>query len=112
MERLSFKQYLDSKEQLLKAIENTPVTRLEYEIRKYCTLVVGESVDDQQIISLRPKNKIIIEWSYVNPSNPTPVNIEFDGIDLDESSTPWSGVKLQKWLMRHARNGKEVGYHK
>ena len=112
MEKLTFKQYLDSREQLLKAIDNDPITILEYEIRKYCTIPIGESNDNKQIISLKPKNKIIIEWSYLDPTNPIPTNIQFDGIDSDEiNRTFWSSDKLTKWLSRHARDGKEVGYN-
>lgn len=106
MEKLTFKQYLDSKEQLLKAIENTPVSVVEYEVKKYCSLTVGESEDDKSLVGLKPKQKIIIEWRYVSVDNPTPESIKFIGVkDADEDEeycTFWSGNKLQKWLTRHA----------
>lgn len=103
MEKLSFKQFLDSKEQLLRAIENPPVNVVEYEIRKYCTLYVGESKEAKELISLKPKNKIIIEWLYEDLNDPQPINIQFEGIDqeCDDYVTFWSGDKLNKWLNRH-----------
>jgi len=102
MEQLSFKQFLDSKEQLLKAINNPPVNVLEYEIRKYCTLYVGDSQETKELISLKPKNKIIIEWLYEDLNDPQPINIQFEGLDYsDEYVTFWSGTKLNKWLSRH-----------
>ena len=113
MEKLTFKQYLESRKQLLKAIENTPVTILEYDIRKYCSIPVGESQDEKNLITLKPKNKIIIEWQYNNPLNPLPLNIKFKGpnVNLDETySTFWTGQKLHKWLLRHTNNSKEIGY--
>lgn len=107
MDKLTFKQYLESKEQLLKAIENTPVSVLEYEVKKYCSLTVGESEEDKSLVSLKPKHKIIVEWRYTSVDNPTPESIRFVGVnevDEDEAlSTFWSGNKLQKWLTRHAK---------
>ena len=52
MEKLTFKQYLESKEQLLKAIENTPISLVEYEVKKYCNLSIGETEDDKELIGL------------------------------------------------------------
>lgn len=116
MTHLTFKQYLESREQLLKAIENTPITILEYDIRKYCTIPIGESSDEKQLISLKPKNKIIVEWNYENIDNPQPVSIKFPGINEEiedeQFSTFWTGQKLNKWLMRYANKGNEIYYHK
>lgn len=107
MEKLTFKQYLESKEQLLKAIGNTPVSVVEYEVKKYCSLTLGESEEDKSLMSLKPKQKIIIEWRYTSVDNPTPEAIKFVGVkDVDEDevhSTHWTGTKLQKWLVRHAK---------
>lgn len=106
MERLSFKQYLASKEQLLKAVEHTPVTVVEYEVVKYCSLVVGETEEDKQLIGLKPKNHVLVEWKYTNPLDPTPEKLWVRGsknVDDDQDLvTFWSGAKLSKWLQRHA----------
>lgn len=107
VERLTFKQYLDSKNQLLKAIENTPVTIVEYEVKNYCTLTLGESEEDKTSISLKPKQRVIVEWHYTNINNPTPEYVRLEGVkgtDEDEKHDVfWSGTKLTKWLMRHTR---------
>lgn len=109
MKKLTFKQYLESKEQLLKAIENIPVTIVEYEVRKYCTFPVGTSESEKELINLKPKNKIIVEWKYDDIHHPTPTQISFKGTkNLDESercSIFWSGDKLNKWLVRHTHEG-------
>lgn len=109
MDKQTFKQYLESKQQLLKAIENTPITVVEYEVKKYCSLVLGETEDEKVLVALKPKQKIVVEWEYVSVNNPTPNSIKFVGVkdvDQDETySTFWAGTKLQKWLLRHARRG-------
>lgn len=115
MDKPTFKQYLESKEQLLKAIENTPVSVVEYEVRKYCSLTLGETEDEKTLVGLKPRQKIVVEWRYTTVDNPTPESIQFLGVkDLDEDEkhpTFWSGTKLQKWLARHAKKG-ENNAHK
>lgn len=106
MKKLTFKQYLESKEQLKKVLEQVPVTINEYVVCNYCSIPVGEK-DEHKSISLKPKHRLIIEWRYDNIDNPTPVNIQFKGVnnidDLEKFPTYWEGKKLSKWLMRHTR---------
>lgn len=111
---LTFKQYLESKDQLLKAIENTPTAIVEYEVKKYCSLTVGESEEEKSLIGLKPKHKIVVEWRYDSVQDPTPEAIQFIGLkDIDEDEkmqTFWSGTKLTKWLARHATKGDPHGH--
>lgn len=105
MEKLTFKQYLDSKDQLLKAIENTPVSIVEYNVKNYCSLTLGENEDSKQVIGLKPKQKVIVEWHYNNIDNPTPENVRLVGVknndDDEKHEVFWTGTKLTKWLSRH-----------
>lgn len=114
MDKLTFKQYLESKDQLKKAISNTPISIIEYEAYKYCSLSIGETEDEKQSVGIRPKNKILVEWRYDNLDAPTPTAISFEGvkgIDCDEKyATFWSGTKLQKWLSRHTKEGINNGH--
>ncbi len=111
MTQLTFKQYLESREQLLKAIENTPIAVLEYNIKKYCSLPVGDNISEKQSISLKPKNTIIVEWCYENVDNPQPQSIRFpDSSDDNEYNTFWTGKKLNTWLLRHASKGVNSKY--
>lgn len=114
MNKLTFKQYLDSKEQLLKAIENTPTAIVVYEVRKYCSLTIGESEEDKSLVGLKPKHKVIVEWRYDNVDDPTPTSIQFVGpkdvVEDEKFSTFWSGTKLHKWLQRHAKEGQNNGH--
>ncbi len=103
----TFKQYLESKEKLREAVKSTPQRVAEYSIRKYCKFPVGEIKEDRQYISLKPKQKIIVEWLYNDVYNPTALNVRFEGSDSvdasEEFSIFWDGIKLQKWLVRNAR---------
>lgn len=105
--KLTFKQYLESKEQLLKAIENVPVATSEYEVIHYCSLPLGEYEEDKVTVALKPKQKIVVEWQYDSVDEPTPLNIKLQGVtSVDESEvfqTFWANAKLQKWLRRHTR---------
>lgn len=106
MQKLTFRQYLESKDQLLKAIENTPVALVEYKVKKYCSLPVGETEDEKEVVGLKPQHKVIVEWRYDDINNPTPESIQIIGpTDIDDGerfATFWAGSKLRKWLMRHA----------
>lgn len=113
MAHLTFKQYLESREQLLKAIENTPIVIREYDIRKYCSLCIGETVEEKELVSLKPRHSLIVEWQYDDINDPTPMSIKFknvDGYDDQSYSTFWNGNKLNKWLIRHALPGVEINY--
>lgn len=107
MEKPTFKQYLDSKAQLLKAIENTPVAVVEYEVKKYCSLTIGEDEDSKKVVGLKPKQKVVVEWHYDNIDNPTPEYVRLIGLketdDMEQHDVFWSGIKLTKWLSRHTR---------
>lgn len=113
MDKLTFKQYLESKNQLLEAIKNTPTTIVEYEVSKYCSFTVGDDEDEKTLIGLKPKNKVIVEWRYDNIDDPTPASIQFVGskdTDDEKHSTFWNGTKVRKWLSRHAKEGQNNGH--
>jgi hypothetical protein len=114
MMKLTFKEYLASKDQLRKAMENTPIAVIEYEVRKYCSLTIGESEDEKELVGLKPKQKVIVEWKYDNVDNPTPSSITFVGLkevsEDEKHVTFWPGTKLQKWLSRHAKEGQNNGH--
>ncbi len=109
---LSFKQYLDSKQELRKAIENTPVSITEHEVRKYCSIAVGDSKEEARIVGLKPKQKLVVEWRYDVLEDPTIVHIKFQKVQaLDETeqfSMFWTSKKLKKWLARHTKESAGV----
>ena len=107
MNKPTFKQYLESKEQLRQAVTLVPIAISEYEVVHYCSLFLGEYEEDKISVSLKPKQKIIVEWQYDSPDTPTPLSIKLSGVDSideqEEHQTFWTNVKIQKWLRRHTR---------
>lgn len=111
MSRLSFKEYLaSSKDTLRSVVSSAPISKTEYEIVHYCNLPLGETEEDKFVISLRPKQTMVVEWEYTTPTTPTVINISFVGathIDESESfQTFWPSKKLQMWLARHSKEKK------
>jgi hypothetical protein len=105
-EKLSFTEYLNSKATLRGAVGNIPQRTVEYDVKKYCKLSVGESKADRVHVPLKPNHKILVDWLYDDPDNPTPLNLRFEGTteyDAEEHVANWSGERLLKWLMKNAK---------
>lgn len=105
MKKLSFKEYLESKTQLKQIAEETSALHVaEYDVKKYCKLVVSEHAK-RLFVPLKPKSRILIEWLYANTKVPTPVSIRLENVkSVDpeaEHETPWKGERLLKWLIRN-----------
>ena len=100
--KLSFKDYLDSKETLRSAIKETPKTKIEYEVKKYCTFPIGES-EERQAIKLKPHNRVFIEWLCEDRKKPKAVKVTFEGTDDDSADDvpTWKEPKLLKWLLNN-----------
>lgn len=108
MDNLTFKEYLDSKARLVEALKETPVQQIEYGVRKYCKIPLGESKEKREYVSLKPKQIMIVEWHYQDIDNPTPMKIWFRDRNSETENeqvfeTFWIGEKLKKWLSRNAR---------
>jgi hypothetical protein len=106
MEKLTFKRYLETKAELVEALQRTPEQEISYVVRKYCKLPLGESKDSREYVSLKPKQRIVVRWLYEDIENPTPLRVRFEGLgEQDEHvfETFWSGEKLDGWLSRNAR---------
>ncbi len=105
---LTFKEYLQSKQALREAVQETPHQKKEYLVTKYCKLVVGESKDNKEQVSLKPNNRIIVEWLYEDLDAPSAVNITFEGVcetvDSENHSSYWQSYKLQRWLLRNTEH--------
>lgn len=106
--KLTFKQYLDSKEQLRQAITQTPVVSRQYEVVDYCNLPVLDECGNKVTLSLKPKVNLVVEWNYKSASdtNPKPASILTEGLASDDEwiEAYWNGNKMQQWLCRHTRS--------
>lgn len=101
-DKISFKEYLKSKQSLLDAIENTPEEIVEYEVTKYCNLPINEDGEKQKI-KLKPRNKLFINWMYKDKENPEVKEIQFEGTTVDDNAQQpaLSDERLLKWLIKN-----------
>jgi hypothetical protein len=108
--KLTFKQYLESKEKLREAVTNVPRQTTKYRVNKYCQVVVGESKESKQYVKLKPNHTIVVEWIYDNMDNPTIDGVKFDNVEeidpQDVFDMYWDGKKFQTWLFRNTREHK------
>ena len=107
MDKLTFKQYLDSKDTLREALNQTPVRKAEYIMRKYCKLPVGESKNEKEYIALKPKHRLIVEWLYEDPENPDMESVTFEGVATvdpeKKHSSYWTEERFKTWLYKNTR---------
>ncbi len=104
MKTLSFKEYLNSKDQLYDAIKKDPIHEATYEVYKYCRIVVGDTKELREYHNLKPKQLVTIRWQYTNIEElPDPIGIDLP--HLSESTKPdvvfttyQTGERLMKWL--------------
>lgn len=107
--KMTFAQYVESKKTLREAVGEIPKRTVEYEVKTYCKLSVGETRELREHVPLKPKHKILIDWLYLDPEAPTPLNLRFEGTTHDEEDhTPnWPSERLLKWLMKNTHESKE-----
>ena len=102
MRKLTFKEYVESKQRLRRAVSETPIASLTYCIKKYCKIRVGETKDDRSEISLKPNQRVIVEWRYDDINNPEPQTIIFEDQGPEEYPIYWKGSKLKDWLSKNS----------
>lgn len=106
MKLAGLKQFIESKAQLLDALQRDPIHRATYEVTKYCKIPVGESKETKQYIPLKPKQTIVVEWKYDNTDleiTPTPLSIDFTFMAENSAHDVFqTGEKLRKWLTTNA----------
>lgn len=106
MTKLSFKDYYKlSKQQLVEAAKQTPSVVNNYNVRSYCKLPLLNDNSEEVMITLKPKQKVLVNWLYEDINNPTCVSISFDGVKELESyisfKTNWKTKKMIEWLNKN-----------
>lgn len=101
----SFKQYLESKTQLLEAAKTDKKLTLIYEVRKYCKVPFVRDGDDEKVyISFKPKDLIEVLWECKELSVVKNVSI-LDG-DNERVKPAWKQLKFAQWLENNASQHK------
>lgn len=101
MKKLTFKEYLESKNQLKEAVKNQPIQQATYVVRKYCKLPVLIN-EEKQLTSLKPKHEITVKWVYEDINKPIIVSVLFNN-DSTECKTTWSDDRIYNWLSKNTR---------
>jgi hypothetical protein len=104
--KLTFAQYMASKETLRSAVDSAPQRVVEYRVQKYCKLSVGLTKEERAHVKLNPNHTILVDWLYEDVDNPTPLNIRFEGPEIvtdGDHDANWSGDRLLKWLMKNTQ---------
>ena len=110
--KLTFKQYLESKNQLIEAVQHIPRSILKYRVKKYCTMAIGECEEEKTILPLKPNQFLEVEWIYENENQPSRGIIKFhsDKFSEEEVITFWDDKKLSKWLHRYTTKINNAGH--
>lgn len=101
--KLSFKEYYDSKQKLKMAGDNYPRYYTLYEVNKYCKIPLSKDCDEdeREYIPLKPKDKIKVLWEMLDMDKPVPKYIAVVDEELEEEKKyrfTWNLTKINKWL--------------
>lgn len=100
-EKLTFKQFYEqSKAQLVEAANNVPVSHTTYVIKRYCKLPILVE-NEKEFISLKPKQRLVVEWEYRDQTNPTPLSVSISELTDNSQEPTWNGTKLSSWLSKN-----------
>lgn len=107
MSRLTLIQLLESKKALIDNLNQTPRSVVEYEIKRYCTLPL---TTESKIVELKPKQIVTVEWIHDAALGVENVSItdKTGSLIHDRENVEFTGDRLQKWLVRYAKQGKNI----
>lgn len=103
--RISFREYLLSKQYLHEQAMSVPTQTLRYCVTKYCKLSVsynGEDID----VKLKPSHVINIQWKYIN-NDRTPIIVTFENVpDISEDNEydiTLSDRRINNWVLSNTK---------
>ena len=103
--KLTFKEYLKSKECLIEATKKLPHQVVTYKVRRYCKIAVGESKEEKRQINLKPNQSVLVEWLFTSPNNPAIVGLKFEnvnGVNPEDEFIPFCSTdRTHRWLQRN-----------
>ena len=99
--KLTFKEYLESKEQLKMALDGIPKVKEIYEITKYCSVPVKIN-EDIEYLKFKPRDIIEIMWEK-EIDNDVPKSFTVLGEDQSNEFS-WSNAKVRSWVRKMTRS--------
>lgn len=103
MQKISFKQYFESKQRLKAAGEDCPKYFQEYVVSKYCKLPLLEDINSEEkvYVALKPKDKVEIFWEVTDLVHPIPRYVKIISEEVVEDKKfffSWNLMRVNKWL--------------
>lgn len=106
MSRLNFSDFLQSRNQLLQAAAKNPNVCMQYTVTKYCKIPLGESKEQREYVSLKPKDVITVEWLYDDGADcdPSPSSIK---VNEHNHSHFYTYERLLSWLQTNTETNRQ-----
>ena len=95
----TFKEYLESKNQLKEFLRKPPIIEQEFKVKNFCKLATGKSLSEKTTKSLKPGSEILIKWKYIENE---PV-YESVSIDNNHCEMYWKPGKFKEWLKKNTK---------
>lgn len=95
MTKLTFKEYVETKNQLLEALKQDPMAVQHYRLKKHTRLLA-----DNEGINLRPFDKVQMIWRY---DRETMVPQQYESVIVNDKpiEISWAHTKMLTWLKNH-----------
>ena len=102
MTQLSFKEYYESKQQLIKASESNVRMTIEYTVLKYCKVPVINEQLEKEYIPFKPKDSVRMMWEF---NGDDPILISFYSLTEGEQHyiPAWTSLKSHEWSLNNCR---------
>jgi len=101
IKHLTFKEYLDSKEQLIDSLKNEPIAIKEYVVSNYCKISLGESIKDKNVLMLKPNDTVNVEWNYTDKNAPQCLSVMIENTTY---GMYWKNDKITKWIQKNTKD--------
>lgn len=97
MNKLSFKEYYESKLELKQQNESTVIFKTTHDIGKYCKVpfMISES---KVYVSLKPRDSMVVEWKRTS-NDIVPLSFNINGVEYLPS---WNSSKMKTWVQQTA----------
>lgn len=101
IKHLTFKEYLNSKDQLMSGLVKEPIGIVEYEISNYCKISLGDSIKTKTVTTLKPDDVVSVEWNYTNKKSPKCLSMTLEGVS---HNVYWKNEKILKWIEKNTKD--------
>lgn len=94
MQKITFKQYLESKKLLLEHSQQGVIFSTKHNLYKYCKIPLFNINKEKNYISFKPNDIIIIEWT----ANQNDIVVNNICIQQTIYTPFWNNFKIKSWV--------------